>query len=91
MAVPHRAHEMLVLLLFVPGIDGVGYEAEGSCRRVPADTGSMFSCPLCMAERTDRRESQFKDGARSRRTVGSLYTLSTENSMRIAECLNKTR
>jgi hypothetical protein len=88
MAVPQRAHETLVLLLFVPGIDD---EAEGSCRRIAAETGSMSSCPLCIAERTVRRESQFKDGARSSRTVGSLYTLFAENGMRIARSLDKVK
>ena len=34
--------------------------------------GSTVSCPLWMAAMTDRRESQLSDGARSRRTVGSL-------------------
>ena len=33
----------------------------------------MVNWPECIAVRTERRESQFRDGARSNRTVGSLH------------------
>lgn len=35
------------------------------------EIGSIVSCPLFIAARTDRRDSQFNEGARSSRTVGS--------------------
>lgn len=70
--VPQRAQEMLLPLLLSPGIFvDVEYEEE-SFRRVLEDTGSIVNCPVCIADRTERRESQFREGARSRRTVGSL-------------------
>ncbi len=69
-AVPHRAQHMPDAPLMRFGIDGA--EVESSCMRVPDAIGSMLSLPLCIAARTDRRDSQFNDGARSRRIVGSL-------------------
>jgi hypothetical protein len=41
---------------------------------VDAGIGSIVSSPPWMAARTERRESQFSEGARSSRTVGSLYS-----------------
>jgi hypothetical protein len=40
--------------------------------REAAEIGSTVNWPECIAVRTERRESQFRDGARSNRTVGSL-------------------
>ena len=39
---------------------------------VMADMGSTLSWPAWIAERTERRESQLREGAKSRRSVGSL-------------------
>ena len=75
MRVPHKAQQILVILVLIPGIMGAElvYDDEvNSAIRVLSDTGSMTTWPLWMAERTDRRESQLSDGARSSRTVGSL-------------------
>lgn len=57
--------------MLVPGIEG----GESSSRRVDVDMGSTVSWPLWIAAKTERRVSQFNDGARSRRTVGSLRRL----------------
>jgi hypothetical protein len=83
MSVPQRAQEMVELWLVMPGTIGEGLAKDGgdgvanSRMRVVKDMGSMISWPLSIAERTDLRESQFSEGARSSRKVGSLET-STE-------------
>lgn len=66
--VPHRAHDGP---LFAPGMIDCR-DVVDSSRRLLDCMGSMLRCPLHIAERTDRLESQFKDGAESKRTVGSL-------------------
>ena len=43
-----------------------------SVRNADTDIGSTDSCPLWIADKTERRESQLSDGAKSRRRVGSL-------------------
>lgn len=63
MVVPHKAQEMWLDVL------------EGAERRMERETGSMMSWPVWMAARTERRESQLRDGARSRRVVGSLSSI----------------
>jgi len=47
-------------------------EDVDSCNSALDDIGSILSWPLCIADKTDRLESQFSEGARSKRTVGSL-------------------
>lgn len=61
---------MLLLLLLRPGILLL-VEEDCDSRRLD-DMGSIVSCPVCIAARTERRESQLSDGARSSLTVGSL-------------------
>lgn len=68
--VPQRAQVGPLLPLLSPGIE-VGV-ANDSCKRAPVDIGSIVSWPVWMAESTERRDNQFSDGARSKRTVGSL-------------------
>ena len=51
--VPQRAQEIWVW--WFPGID----EGASSSKRVVVDIGSMLSCPLWIAEITERRVSQF--------------------------------
>ena len=70
--VPQRAQARPLLLLLSPGIE-VGV-ANDSCKRALVDIGSIVSWPPWMAESTERRDNQFSDGARSKRTVGSLKT-----------------
>jgi hypothetical protein len=74
-----------VLLVVIPGISceelGSDDDDDGddnSFRRVAEDTGSMISWPLWIAESTDLRESQLRDGARSNRTAGSLGIKETD-------------
>ena len=62
--VPQRAQDVWMLLL-VPCDNIVSWNAW-------ADTGSIVNCPPCMAASTERLESQFSEGATSRRRVGSL-------------------
>jgi hypothetical protein len=63
--VPHKAQHMLVFVLDV-------WAAADSCRRLAEDIGSIVNWPACIADSTDRRDSQLSEGARSSRTVGSL-------------------
>lgn len=44
--------------------------------KAPVCIGTISRFPLCIAARTVRRESQLREGARSRRIVGSLETRS---------------
>lgn len=46
--------------------------AELSANNKATEMGSTLNWPECIAVKTERRESQFKDGAKSNRTVGSL-------------------
>lgn len=64
-AVPQRAHEMETGVF----VWEWGYS---SCTSDENGTGSTMSIPVWIAVRTFRRESQFNEGARSSRTVGSL-------------------
>jgi hypothetical protein len=71
MGVPQSAQAMLLFEELRPGmLYDVGW--RHSLRMVVEDMGSMASWELWMAERTERRESQFREGATSRRRVGSL-------------------
>jgi hypothetical protein len=64
---------MLLLLLLRPGILLLVPEFDDDSEsRALEDMGSMVSWPVCIADRTERRESQLREGARSSRTVGSL-------------------
>lgn len=54
-----------------PEIPALG-KCEDSASSVVNGMGSMVNCPLCMAARTERRDNQLNDGARSNRMVGSL-------------------
>lgn len=57
-------------------------KCEDSVIKAVEDIGSMISCPVCIAARTERLDSQLKDGAKSNRTVGSLRV---EQETRISE------
>ena len=63
---------MLSLVLLMPAIVVEVGCVEDSANRVAANMGSIMSWPEWMAVKTERRESQLREGARSRRTVGSL-------------------
>ena len=67
-AVPHNAQFTCVLHAW-PGM----LEGFSSCSSAMVGMGSIDSSPLWIAEMTDLLESQFKEGAKSSRTVGSLY------------------
>lgn len=47
-------------------------EELASMSKTEVDMGSIVSCPEYIAVRTERLESQLSDGAKSRRTEGSL-------------------
>ena len=67
MGTPQRAQGMS-LPVFMPDTA----PALDSLNREPMDIGSTTSWPLWIAAKTERRDSQFNAGAKSRRTVGSL-------------------
>ena len=67
MEVPQRAQQIVE-----PELCPDETRPNVASRRVLGDVGSMDSWPLWMAPTTLRRVSQFSEGARSRRTVGSL-------------------
>lgn len=69
-AVPQRAHEMETAVF----VWEWGYS---SCTSDENGTGSIMSIPVWIAARTDRRDSQFNEGARSSRTVGSESSVSS--------------
>lgn len=74
MVAPQRAQDILTFELLA--LEIMGEERDevlgDSCRRLVKDMGSMISWPAWIAESTERRESQLREGARSSRTVGSL-------------------
>lgn len=72
MGVPQRAHEMLLLLLLRPGMLLFAEFEDDSDSRALDDMGSIVSWPVWIEARTERRESQLREGARSSLTVGSL-------------------
>ena len=76
MGVPQSAQDILLLLLLRPGI--LLLVVEDSDSRRLDDMGSMVSWPVCMAARTERRESQLREGARSSLTAGSLNEMSEQ-------------
>lgn len=71
---PQRAQDILAFELLTLEIMGEERDdvLDDSCRRLIKDIGSIVSCPAWIAESTERRESQLREGARSSRTVGSL-------------------
>ena len=74
MEAPQSAHE---ILLWEPGIIDCRDELVLSRRRAVNAMGSIVSCPVWIADKTERRDSQFKDGAKSKRRVGSLISQNT--------------
>jgi len=70
MEVPQRAQGIYSLL--VEFEMPTWNKCEDSMSKAVKDMGSIVNWPLCMAARTERLDSQFNDGARSNRTVGSL-------------------
>ena len=59
--------------------------ADSGVRREDVAAGVMSSWPAWMADMNVRRVSQFKPGAKSRRTVGSLGSMFSEEFERISK------
>lgn len=71
---------MLSCVLFTPATVVVDGYVDDSANKAVAETGSIVSWPEWIAVKTDRRESQLSEGARSSRTVDSLRkVMSTMN------------
>ncbi len=68
---PQSAQVISSFVPFKPATVAGTYR-ELSANKEAAEMGSTLNWPECIAVRTERRESQFRDGARSNRTVGSL-------------------